>query len=126
MQFEPHAVMTEGARPSFERAIDLVHLARQTLGDRDLEREVLDLFVTQARTILDRLQASPDLRARSDLAHTLKGSARSVGAWRVAAEAESCEQLVEAADASWQGALDRLTGEVRAAVGAIHELGYAA
>ena len=31
------------------RPIDLAHLSRQTMGDRELEREVLDLFVDQAQ-----------------------------------------------------------------------------
>lgn len=121
-----NVLQPEGAPPSFERAIDLVHLARQTLGDRALEREVLDLFVLQARSVIALLQATPDQKRRADLAHTLKGSARSVGAWRVAAQAEACETMIAASDASWQKALDDLSGAVREAVGAIGEFAQAA
>ncbi|HRE21152.1 MAG TPA: Hpt domain-containing protein [Rhabdaerophilum sp.] len=117
--FYRNSMLPEAAPPSFERPIDLVHLARQTLGDRDLEREVLGLFVVQARSVLDMLGAARDQRQRGDLAHTLKGSARSIGAWRVAAKAETCEQLIAANDASWQAALDELTASVREAIGAI-------
>jgi HPt (histidine-containing phosphotransfer) domain-containing protein len=124
--FHRNSMLPEAAPPSFERPIDLVHLARQTLGDRDLEREVLQLFVAQARTVLEMLRAARDERQRGDLAHTLKGSARSIGAWRVAAKAEACEQLIGAQEASWRGALDELTASVREAVGAIGNIHAAA
>lgn len=114
-----NTMLPEAAPPSFERPIDLVHLARQTLGDRDLEREVLGLFVAQARSVLDMLRNARDQRQRADLAHTLKGSARSIGGWRVAAAAETCEQMLSASEASWQEALDLLAASVREAIGAI-------
>lgn len=116
----------EGTAPSFERPIDLVHLARQTLGDRALEREVLDLFVLQARSVLDQLALARDQRQRMELAHTLKGSARSVGAWRVAGAAEICEGLIDATEPGWQGGIDALAASVREAIGAIGELRHAA
>ncbi len=94
---------------SDERPIDLVHLARMTLGDRGLEREVLQLFVRQAAVLLDRMEA-----ANADtvvmLAHTLRGSAQGLGAWRVAATAEAVER---AADVE---ALSRAQTSLRAAV----------
>jgi HPt (histidine-containing phosphotransfer) domain-containing protein len=65
------------------RPIDLAHLSRQTLGDREVEREVLALFVQHALSVRDRLgQASP--AERLGLAHGLKGSARGVGAFAIA------------------------------------------
>lgn len=73
-----------------DRAIDLVHLARMTFGDRSLEREVLQLFVRQSALLLGRLQGA-DTDGVAALAHTIKGSARGVGAWRVATEAEAVE-----------------------------------
>jgi len=73
-----------------DRVIDLVHLARMTLGDRSLEREVLQLFGRQATLLVARLrEGSPDVIAAA--AHTLKGSARGIGAGRVAGAAESVE-----------------------------------
>jgi HPt (histidine-containing phosphotransfer) domain-containing protein len=95
------------ARPAPERAgrirresgpaIDLVHLARQSLGDRALEMELLGLFERQAGQILAQLtnaSATSDRRFRHDLAHTLKGSARAVGANRVAAAAQAYEEAL--------------------------------
>lgn len=71
--------------------IDAPHLARMTLGDRGLEREVLELFVRQTTIILDRIaRAEPAIAAAA--AHTLKGSARGIGAWRVARAAEMVEE----------------------------------
>ena len=64
--------------------IDLVHLARYTLGNKALEREILDLFVGQSLLILDRLTAAATDKEWRDDAHALLGSARAVGAKRVA------------------------------------------
>lgn len=71
-------------------AIDQSHLERMTLGDRRLEREVLELFLRQTTLMLARIiSADPSLAAAA--AHTLKGSARGIGAWRVARAAELLE-----------------------------------
>jgi HPt (histidine-containing phosphotransfer) domain-containing protein len=71
-------------------AIDADHLSRMTLGERALEREVLTLFAQQSAELLARLEQLPGEGAA--LAHTLKGSARGVGAFAVAQAADSLEQ----------------------------------
>ncbi len=76
-----------------DRPIDLVHLSKYTLGDKDLERQVLSLFATQSTLYIDRLRDAEDDRAWLEAAHTLKGSAKGVGAWRVARYAEQVENL---------------------------------
>lgn len=111
----------EAPAASFERPVDLVHLARQTLGDRALEREVLGLFQVQARAIFAQLQSIPQAQARLDLAHTLKGSARAVGAWKVAEAAEFCESLGEDT-AEWQNGLVQLKACIAVALAAIEEI----
>lgn len=81
----------------FDCAIDLVHLSRQTLGDRSLEIELLRLFERQCQMIVARLDgatSSGDCIVRRDLAHTLKGSAQAVGAMAVAAAAAKYEELM--------------------------------
>ena len=96
------AMQTEALRtieaPSLapdERPIDLVHLARTTMGDRSLEREVLQLFDRQSTLLIARMRAaSPG--ALAHLAHTMNGSARGIGAWRVARAAEVLEQAANA------------------------------
>lgn len=81
----------ETCAPSRARPVDLVHLARQTMGDRTLEEEVLQLFMQQAMIIGDRiLNANPAERRR--LAHGLKGSARGIGAFAVAECAFAIEE----------------------------------
>jgi HPt (histidine-containing phosphotransfer) domain-containing protein len=82
-----------GERPCEEPPVDLVHLARHTLGDAELEREVLLLFVSQAGIYLDRLKEARDGQAWRHAAHTIKGAARGVGAWKVARRAEDAEQV---------------------------------
>src|SRR4029077_10929786 len=70
-----------------QQAIDVDHLARMTFGDRRLERDVLELFDRQTMLLLARMQdALPE--AASAMAHTLKGSAQGVGAWKIVAAAE--------------------------------------
>jgi len=77
--------------------IDEQHLACMTLGDSRLEREVLELFLRQAALMLGRVGAAPPTLAIA-AAHTLKGSARGIGAWRLARAAEAFEQAVAEAD----------------------------
>jgi hypothetical protein len=83
------AAPTDAPAP-VETAIDLEHLARMTLGEASLETEVLMLFDRQAEVLLGRmLDATP--AAAAAFAHTLKGSARGIGAWRVAEAADAVE-----------------------------------
>lgn len=69
--------------------IDLDHLRRMTLGDAGLEREVLAMFAAQSAKLIDALAALPAEAAA--LAHTLKGSARAIGAPAVAEAAGGLE-----------------------------------
>jgi hypothetical protein len=78
-------------------ALDENHLERMTLGDRRLEREVLELFLRQTTIMLGRIvNAAPPLAGAA--AHTLKGSARGIGAWRVARAAELLEHAAAQED----------------------------
>src|SRR5512143_3300101 len=82
-----------GGRKASARPVHLVHLSHYTLGERELEREVLELFCPQSLVYLEQLRRSPSDKDWKDLTHTLKGSARAVGAWRVAEAAECAEPL---------------------------------
>jgi HPt (histidine-containing phosphotransfer) domain-containing protein len=101
-----------------DRPIDLVHLARMTLGDRGLEREVLQLFDRQSTLLIARMRAAAP-GGVAMLAHTLKGSARGIGAWRVARAAEALE-VADALEVSV--ALDRLAAASDEARAVIAEL----
>jgi HPt (histidine-containing phosphotransfer) domain-containing protein len=73
--------------------LDLAHLRRATLGDAGLEREVLAMFAGQATRLVGALDAmSPDA---SRLAHTLRGSAGAIGAFRVAEAACELERTIQ-------------------------------
>ena len=83
--------LTNSGEPAI--VIDEAHLGRMTLGDRSLEREILEIFVRQVDIMLDRIAtAEPPLVAAA--AHTLVGSARGIGAPRVALAAEQLEAAV--------------------------------
>jgi HPt (histidine-containing phosphotransfer) domain-containing protein len=76
-------------------AVDLVHLARQTEGDAELEAELLALFDRQSVSLLAELAADRAARAgRADIAHKLRGSALAIGAGRVASAAQTLETLL--------------------------------
>jgi HPt (histidine-containing phosphotransfer) domain-containing protein len=103
------------------RLLDLTHLARQTFGDRALEREVLALFEQQCVRLLPLIVAGEDLTERADAAHTLKGAARAVGAWRIASLAGTLEEALDdgrAAEtlARLDGKLEKAIAETRAAL----------
>jgi HPt (histidine-containing phosphotransfer) domain-containing protein len=103
-----------------QQAIDLNHLSRMTQGERSLEREVLQLFDRQATMLTVRMQeASPAVIAAS--AHTLKGSARGIGAWRVASAAEAVE-LAADNEARLENAVRVLGASVNEAKAAIADL----
>jgi HPt (histidine-containing phosphotransfer) domain-containing protein len=79
--------------------IDMAHLGRMTLGDASLEREVLAMFAGQSAGLIAALASLPADAAA--LAHTLKGSARAIGAFHVADAAEALEAVLRGdADAS--------------------------
>lgn len=113
-----------GAAPArVARPVDLVHLSRFTLGSRDLEREVLQLFRVQSRLYLDRLRDAGDRAAWRIAAHTIKGSARGIGAWAVAQAAEAAELLPDVPQGKAAlGAFETLTASVDEANAFIDEL----
>jgi HPt (histidine-containing phosphotransfer) domain-containing protein len=77
-------------------AIDLVRLARHSLGDQDLEIELLGMFERQAAKLIGELTliGLEDATAAAHLAHKLKGSALAVGATRVAEAAARFDTLL--------------------------------
>ena len=75
------------------RPLDLVHLAKYTFGDRGLECELLGLFRSQAGIYVNRLETAANTKEWADAAHSLKGSARGLGAWALGDIAEDVEPL---------------------------------
>ena len=112
---EPMSTPRPASADAMLAPIDFAFLAKQTFADRALEREVLELFVAQARRVVPTLPHLP-AREQADAAHLLKGSARGIGAWAAAASADTYEQAEPAA----RSALHRdLAGAFAAAEAAI-------
>jgi len=90
-----------------------------TLNDPSLEREVLAMFSAQAVSLVGALATSPSNAAA--LAHTLKGSARAIGAFGVADAAGDLEALIENGGdrAKALAELSDAVAEARAAIDAI-------
>ena len=101
--------------------IDRDHLHRMTLGERELEREVLGLFDRQADMMLKRILNS-DAAVAAAAAHTLKGSARGIGAWRVASAAEAVELAAASKAPDFTSAVAKLGAAVDESKTAIAEL----
>ena len=97
----------EGERAA--EPLDHAHLARYTLGERELEREVLQLFCAQSKLYLAQLRAAASDKEWRDAAHSLRGSARAVGAWRAAAAAARAEALAGASAAQARARAQRLS-----------------
>ncbi|WIY51669.1 Hpt domain-containing protein [Devosia sp. YIM 151766] len=73
------------------RPIDLVHLARQCLGDENLELEILRLFDATLLTYFERLKLATSFDDLAIHLHAIKGAAAGVGAWAVADLAKALE-----------------------------------
>jgi len=105
-----------------EMTIDRDHLARMTLDEPDLAREVLGLFDAQAlRALAELRQPGAD---RTAIAHRVKGAARGVGAFQVAEAAEALELARGTAQAGEAlAALEQAIGETQAEIVEILKLG---
>lgn len=73
------------------RPIDLVHLARQCLGDENLELEILRLFDKTLTTYFERLTLASTFDDLALNLHAIKGAAAGVGAWGIVDLAKSLE-----------------------------------
>jgi HPt (histidine-containing phosphotransfer) domain-containing protein len=109
------AVAARAMATAEDPPIDRTHLFQMTLGDHALQREVLALFDRQIEMLIERMrEAEPSCVAA--LAHTLKGSARGVGAWPIARAAEGVEAAPPAELAPAVAVLAAAADETRAAI----------
>ncbi len=83
--------LTPAPRSRAMRPVDLVHLAKQCLGDEGLEFEILRLFDTTLATYLDRLKLATTFDELALNLHSIKGAASGVGAWSIAELARAME-----------------------------------
>jgi len=73
-----------GKRPTGRRPIDFEHLKTQTMGNLDLQRKVLRLFLHQISDAIVHIRGAETVEQRSAAAHALVGAARNVGAFSIA------------------------------------------
>ena len=105
------------------KPVDLQYLGRFTMGDKPLEIEVLDLFLVHTPLYMHRLASAVTAKEWHDAAHTLKGAARGIGAWRLARCAESAERLRFDTDTDRRSfALDSAAEALAEAIGFIKTL----
>jgi HPt (histidine-containing phosphotransfer) domain-containing protein len=72
-------------------ALDRAHLARYTMENRELEREIITLFMQQLPATTALLRTATSQSDWKHAVHTLKGSAAAVGAIRINALALELE-----------------------------------
>ena len=86
----------ENSRPLHEQGpiVDQAHLNRMTGGDEALTTEVLGLFREQCDLWMRLLEPTTATLDWGNAAHTIKGSARGIGAWQLG---EVCGGAEEAA-----------------------------
>ncbi len=75
-----------------EKPVDLVHLSKLTMGDRDLELEILKLFLVQIPNYLEMIKSAKTDEEIYVAAHTIKGAASNVGAFPLADLARNAEK----------------------------------
>jgi HPt (histidine-containing phosphotransfer) domain-containing protein len=104
-------------------AIDLEHLARYTGGEKSLNAEILRLFDSQIAGMvveLNTLLASRDSRRWREIAHTIKGAARGVGAFEMGEAAAKAEPINPADGSKAQAAIRQLEQEAQTVRAFIH------
>lgn len=102
--------------------VDRAHLERMTGGDQDLALEVLGLFREQVELWSRLLHPSTETEDWGNAAHTVKGSARGIGAWPLAELCGLAEQASRQGPMSRdekQGFYDAITTELQAVIGEI-------
>ena len=97
-------------------AIDLEHLAKYTGGEKDLNGEILRLFDSQISSMvteLNSLIATEDSKRWREIAHTIKGAARGVGAFEMGEAAAKAEPVNPANSAEARAAMQKLEQEAQ-------------
>jgi HPt (histidine-containing phosphotransfer) domain-containing protein len=82
----------EGEEPGMA-IFDQEHLRQYTGGDPALERELVDLFLSHFAPVRTQLETARSAGDWKFATHSLKGSARSIGAPKVAVLAEQLDNM---------------------------------
>lgn len=112
----PDAAVEESRSGSAGSPVDLAILRRYTLDDVALQKEILDLFAGQLEVSVRSLRTAVTTEDWFRAAHTLKGSARAVGAISLASALEDAEALSDVQDT---GRRQTLMARIEAEAGAV-------
>ncbi len=82
--------------PKDMKPVDLVHLSKQTFGSKELESELLGLFLSHSQQCLMRMRGADTDTDWANAVHSIKGSARAIGAWAIGDKAEVFERKAAA------------------------------
>ena len=104
------------ARRDLTGAVDFAHLERYAANDEALIDEVLGIFREQAELWLQLLEPHAPAGAWKDAAHSLKGSALGVGAFKLAEACEAAEKGSEAEPDRKGRLLDAIRDEMDSAL----------
>jgi HPt (histidine-containing phosphotransfer) domain-containing protein len=111
--------------PNRALTLDRAHLTRYTMQNRELEREIIALFLQQLPTTSAMLTTAENEADWKLAVHTLKGSAAAIGALHINALASELEEhgFGETGEAVQRllAALDRAFAEFRRAVARIRK-----
>lgn len=97
--------------------IDFDHLNRYVAGDPSLTREIFGLFQHQVEMWGRGLTVDADDEVWASVTHSLKGSAKAVGAIKLAQYCEAAEQLI--GDDRRSGARDVAVGNIEYEIDAV-------
>src|ERR1700759_1349921 len=103
-------------RTAVSQPIDLEHLARYTGGERALNAEILRLFdgqVTEMVGQLNTVLTQRDAKRWREIAHTIKGAARGVGAFDMGEAAAAAEPVDPANTKKAKAAIKTLENEAQ-------------
>jgi HPt (histidine-containing phosphotransfer) domain-containing protein len=104
------------------KPIDLDHLARYTGGEKALNTEILRLYDTQITDMVRQLNTVMGLRDAKrwrEIAHTIKGAARGIGAFGMGEAAAAAEPVDPANTEKARAAIQTLESEARTVHGFI-------
>ena len=93
-EFQPNG--NRGSRKAAEGPIDMVHLAKQALGDPGLEIEILRMFDEIVAVHFARLERCGVVTDVLHHLHTLRAASEGVGAWSLATLARTMEDEIKA------------------------------
>ena len=99
--------------------LDPAQLHRRTMGDADLQVEVLSLFVTEVERLLRQIEGAEDPQVRGERLRALIVAARNIGAARLAQAA----RLLETEIAPESPDLTPLRGAVTETLASSHRAG---